>query len=159
MRITDHYFWNIVFIVFFVVLVVLGSIILESEASARMRGLSHTELLLIVLASFRLVRLMVYDKITAFFREQFYDEKEGRSGMELVKPPFGPRRALADLLTCPWCFGVWAVATVVFFYFLTPYAYFPVLILALSGVATMLQLVANMIGWKSEQLKLDVESR
>jgi hypothetical protein len=46
---------------------------------------------------------------------------------------------------------------VVFFYMLTSYAYLPILILALSSVATMLQLFANMVGWKAEQLKREVE--
>ncbi len=50
-----------------------------------------------------------------------------------------------------------ATTCVAFFYMLTPYAYFPILILALAGVATFIQLFANMIGWKAEQLKQDVE--
>jgi hypothetical protein len=46
---------------------------------------------------------------------------------------------------------------VTFFYLLTPLAYFPTLILALASVATLLQLFANALGWKAEQLKKDVE--
>ena len=79
--------------------------------------------------------------------------------MVLEKPKSGPRRTLADLLSCPWCFGIWAAATVVFFYELTPYAYYPILMLAIAGAGTFLQLAANMVGWKAEQLKHDTESR
>ena len=157
MRITDQYLWNIIFTLFFLCLVFMGAVILESESYKSYETLTVTDLVLMTLASFRFIRLMVYDKITAFFREQFYDVVEQKGKTLLVKPVGGPRRTLADLLTCPWCFGVWATATVVFFYLLTPYAFFPILFLALSAVATFLQLLTNLIGWKAEQLKNDVE--
>ena len=53
--------------------------------------------------------------------------------------------------------GIWAGATVAFFYFLTPYAWWPILVLAIAGVGTFLQLSANLIGWKAEHLKHQVE--
>lgn len=159
MRVTDQYFWNFIFTLFFLALVVMGTIILESEAYKAWEELTFVDYALITLATFRVIRLMVYDKITAFFREQFWDVHEGKTKVVLVKPATGPRRTLADLLSCPWCFGVWAGATVSFFYLLTPYAFYPVLFLALSAVATFFQLLANLIGWKAEQLKIDVESR
>lgn len=159
MRITDQYFWNIIFILFFLAMVFMGTVILESEAYKLYTELTFIDFALITLASFRFIRLVVHDKITAFFREQFYDAVEQKGKVMLVKPATGPRRTLADLLSCIWCFGVWATATVSFFYLLTPYAFFPILLLALSGVATFLQLYANLIGWKAEQAKMDVEIR
>lgn len=136
----------------------MGAIILASEASISPVDLTLFDLALISLASFRVIRLFVYDAITKFFREQFYNVKVSKAGKEtLHKPAKGPRRTLADLLGCPWCFGVWATAMVTFFYLLTPVAFFPILILALSAVATWLQLFTNLIGWKAEQLKKDVE--
>jgi hypothetical protein len=159
MRITDQYFWNLVFALFFVTLVGMAVIILESEGYKKMNDLTFIDLILISLASFRLIRLVVYDKITAFFREQFWDATETKTTIVLTKPKVGPRRTLADLLSCPWCFGIWAAAMVTFFYLLTPYAYFPVLFLALAAVATTLQLLANLIGWKAEELKQKVESQ
>jgi hypothetical protein len=157
MRITDQYFWNIVFTIFFLGFVFMGNVILESESYRTFDALNVYDYLIMILAAFRLTRLVVYDKITAFFREQFYDVVESRAGYTLEKPSHGPRRTLADLLSCPWCFGVWAGATVSFFYLLTPYAFYPILILAISAPATLMQLTANMIGWKAEQLKRDVE--
>jgi hypothetical protein len=152
-RITDQYFWNFVFSVFFGVLVIMGAIILQSESRIPFSELTLTDYVLITLASWRVVRLFVYDAITKFIREQFLDIAKVGRGYELVKPKTGPRRTLADLLSCPWCLGVWATATVTFFYLLTPYAIFPVVILALSAVATFLQLLSNMVGHKAEQLK------
>ncbi len=159
MRITDQYFWNVVFLVFFLVLVFLASVILESESIKSYTELTLVDFALITLASFRVIRMVVYDKIFAFFREQFYDATEYKGNIILVKPEKGPRRTLADLLSCPWCFGVWATAMVAFFYLLTPYAFFPVLFLALSAVASLLQLLANLIGWKAEEAKNEVENR
>ncbi len=153
-RITDQYFWNVVFGVFFLCLVGMGAIILETESYRELASLTLVDFALIALASHRLIRLFVYDALMKFFREQFYDATLNKRGeVVLVKPATGPRRTLADLLSCLWCFGMWATATVTFFYLLTPYAYVPVLILALSSVASTLQLTTNLIGHKAEQLK------
>jgi hypothetical protein len=157
MRITDQYFWNVVFLIFFLCLIFMAGVILESEAYKEYIDLTLLDFVLISLASFRIIRMVVYDKIFAFFREQFYDATEYKGQIVLVKPEGGPRRTLADLLSCPWCFGVWATAMVSFFYLLTPYAFFPILFIALSAVASMLQITANLIGWKAEQLKNEVE--
>ena len=152
-RITDQYFWNVVFSVFFIVMVALGAIVLETESRIAYSDLTGIDYLLLTLATFRLTRLFVYDAMTKFVREQFLDVKKARSGYTLEKPAFGPRRTLADLFGCPWCFAVWGGAVVIFCYLLTPYAQFPVLILAISGVATFVQLLANMVGHRAEQLK------
>lgn len=156
-RITDQYFWNFVFLVFFTGLLVMATIILKTEARMAYTDLTLFDIALISLASFRLTRLFVYDSVTRFFREQFYDVKMVRNKAVLVKPLVGPRRTLADLICCPWCFGTWATLCVAFFYLLTPWAYFPTLILALSSTATLLQLCANALGWKAEQLKKENE--
>ena len=157
-RITDQYFWNVVFILFYVGLLTMAIIILTSEARMPYTDLTLFDLAIISLASFRLTQLFVYDGMTKFLREQFYDAKVVRNKVTLVKPVTGPRRTLADLTSCPWCFGIWATTVIVFFYLLTSYAYLPILILALSTIATFLQIFANMIGSKTEQLKKDSEN-
>ncbi len=158
-RITDQYLWNFIFTVFFVVLVIMAIIILDSEAYRPYDELTVLDFVLITLATWRLIRLFIYDAVTKFFREQFWDAEEKRGGkIVLVKPTHGPRRTLADLMGCPWCLGVWFGATVTFFYLLTPYAYFPVLFLGLSAVATYLQLLANLTGHAAEKLKRENEN-
>lgn len=138
-------------------LVVMGTIILETEARIPYAELTLVDFVLITLATWRVIRLFVYDAITKFFREQFYDLKKVGKGYTLEKPKFGPRRTMADLLSCPWCIGMWAAATVTFFYLLTPYAYYVTIFLAISAVATFLQILTNMIGWQAEKLKNEVE--
>lgn len=152
-RITDQYLWNFIFSIFFVILVVMGAIILETESRVSYSELTVLDLTLITLATWRLVRLFVYDAVTKWFREQFYDAKLVRKQVVLHKPAKGPRRTLADLLTCPWCVSAWAGALVTFFYLLTPYAVFPTVLLAVSAVASFLQLLSNQVGHRAEQLK------
>ena len=103
MRITDQYFWNFVFSVFFLILVIMGAIILETESRIVLDELSTVDFVLMTLATWRLTRLFVYDNITKFIREQFWDVVKVGKGYTLEKPKVGPRRTLADLLTCPWC--------------------------------------------------------
>lgn len=131
----------------------MGAIILETEARIALVDLELVDYVLITLAAWRVTRLFVYDNITKFLREQFWDVKKVGRGLILEKPKVGPRRTLADLMSCPWCFGVWATAMVIFFYLITPYAVFPIMLLALSGVATFLQLLSNLIGHKAELAK------
>jgi hypothetical protein len=156
-RITDQYFWNVVFLLFFVLLVIMGAIILETESRISITDLELTDYVLITLASWRLTRLFVYDGVTKFLREQFWDLKKSGRGYKLEKPKVGPRRTLADLFDCPWCFGTWAAASVTFFYLITSYAVFPVVVLAIAGVATFLQIFTNLVGNKAEQLKQDLK--
>ena len=156
-RVSDQYFWNFVFSVFFLILIVLGAIILETESRILLTELSVVDYTLITLATWRLVRLFVYDAVTKFFREQFWDVVKVGRGYRLKKPKSGPRRTIADLLSCPWCFGVWVAALVVFCYLITPYAVFPIILLAISAVASFLQVFSNLVGHKAEQIKKEVE--
>lgn len=156
-RVTDQYFWNFVFAVFFIILLVMGAIILNTESYKHISEFTPFDIVLLSLAAFRLIRLFVYDAITKFFREQFYDAKKVGKNIVLQKPETGPRRTLADLLSCPWCFGMWAGATVVFFYLLAPYTHFFIVVLAISGVASFLQLLSNLVGHKAEQLKQETK--
>ncbi len=158
LKITDQYFWNFIFALFFALLVIMGAIILESESRIPLASLTVVDFALMTLATWRLTRLFVYDAITKFFREQFFDVVKVGRGYDLEKPKYGPRRTLADLLTCPWCFGTWAAAMVIFFYLLTSYALYPILILAISAVATFLQITSNLVGYKAEEIKKNNEA-
>ena len=152
-RITDQYFWNFVFSVFFVILVVMGAIILSTESRIALGELTLTDYALVTLATWRLIRLFVYDAVTKFIREQFWDVKKVGKGYQLEKPTGGPRRMFADLFDCPWCMSVWLAGGVIFFYLLTPYAVFPIILLSISAAATFLQMLANLVGHGAEQFK------
>ena len=65
---------------------------------------------LIGTASYQLSRLISKKKVTAFVRAPF-TELEGKGGpAELEEKPRGSglRRAVGELLVCPYCLGLWA---------------------------------------------------
>jgi hypothetical protein len=68
------------------------------------------DLVLIGAASYKLSRLVAKKKITSFVRGPF-TELQGKGGpAELEEKPRGSgvRRALGELLICPYCLGLWA---------------------------------------------------
>lgn len=158
-RTIDQYIWNVVFLTFFLVVVIFGLSILAEYAYIGYGSLGASDIILLSLAAFRLTRLFVYDSIMKFFRESFSDAEQMNGEVILTKPVRGPRRTLADLVSCPWCMGMWMAATVTFFYLLTPWSYLPIAFLAIAALASVMQLFANMIGWKAEELKQRVEGQ
>ena len=68
------------------------------------------DIVLIGTASYKLSRLISKKKVTAFVRAPF-TELEGKGGpAELEEHPRGRglRRAVGELLVCPYCLGLWA---------------------------------------------------
>jgi hypothetical protein len=68
------------------------------------------DIALIGTASYQLSRLIAKKKVTAFVRAPF-TELEGKGGpAELEERPRGDglRRAVGELLVCPYCLGLWA---------------------------------------------------
>jgi hypothetical protein len=68
------------------------------------------DLVLIGTASYQLSRLISKKKVTSFVRAPF-TELEGKGGpAELEEKPRGRglRRAMGELLVCPYCLGLWA---------------------------------------------------
>jgi hypothetical protein len=155
----DQNFWNFVFAVLFIILFVFSLGELKAIHGSIPRSIPLFDLILVMLAVFRLSRLFVYDKITQFIRDLFVQKRfiEARDGSMLVeKTPYknGPARTVSDLFNCPWCIGVWAAPAVLFFYFMASWAWYVILALAISGVAAFIQLSASAVGWSAEYLKL-----
>ena len=67
------------------------------------------DVLLLGTASHKLSRLVAKDKVTAFLRAPF-TEYQGRGGPAEVEERArgdGARRAIGELLICPYCLGLW----------------------------------------------------
>lgn len=141
------HFWYTALSLFFIALAALGYswLLANSRLSA---FVPLTDFILMALATMRLTRFATYDIITAFVRDWF----KGAS-------PESLRGTLGALLNCPWCTGLWFALVVVFFYFATPVAWYAILLLALSAVATFLQLVANWLGWSAELKKKQAQGQ
>jgi hypothetical protein len=139
--------WNSIYTLIYIVLVFVFSGLVWLVDNQFPKDVSWFDFMLLVLATFRLVRLFVYDRVMLFVRDYF----ASASG--------GALKTAGDLLNCPWCFGMWAGTFVAFFYFVMPMAWFVILILAISGLATFIQVLINMIGWRAEHSKMETQAK
>ncbi|HYF12843.1 MAG TPA: DUF1360 domain-containing protein [Candidatus Paceibacterota bacterium] len=159
----DQNFWNVVFSVFFLLVLVFALWSLYRARGSFPTFIPVFDAVMLSFASFRITRLIVYDKITRFFRELFVHRREvvhdGKTYVELTPYENGVLHTMNDLLQCPWCIGLWAGLIATYAYFMFPWAWFVLLFLALSGLGSLLQLIGNLIGWRAENLKLDANSK
>ena len=141
-----HY-WHVFFGLVFAAIVAWGTIWLM-EGSLLTPWVSLGDFTLMALAVMRLVRLFCYDSITSFIREWF-------AGSD----PYSFLGTINTLMNCPWCLGLWFAFFVPFFYFATPFAWFPIFMLALAAVGSFLQILANLVGWSAESKKREAQAR
>jgi Protein of unknown function (DUF1360) len=89
----------------------MGGALLAAQASGRElpERVSAGDLALIGTATAKLSRLLAKDKVAAFARAPF-TELQGKGGpAELEEKPRGKglRRAVGELVVCPYCLGLW----------------------------------------------------
>jgi len=142
----------------FILLVLLAMLVFYLRDGTVPKSLSPFEFIILGLASLRLIRLFTYDQIMRVVRDLFVETKEftredGEAMVLRTRYRNGGKRSLADLFACPWCMGVWVSFFVVFLYFLIPGMRYLVLILALAGVASGIQIIMNGVGSKAEFFK------
>lgn len=124
-------FWNLAFTAAFAFACLVLVAYLSDVPNVFVR-VGVWDFFLLSFAAFRLIRLLTYDKITAFLR----DYLAARSG--------GLGKTFHSLVICPWCVGVWTSLFVVTLYFV-PYAQPILLVLAVAGIASSLQVVMNAV--------------
>ena len=100
------------------------------------------DLALFALATQKLSRVITKDRVTAALRAPF-TEVEGKGGAgELEERPrgHGLRRAIGDLITCPFCFGTWIASGFIYGHIFTPrLARTIASIFAVAGLSDFLQ--------------------
>lgn len=102
-----------------------------------MQEISVFDFLILILASFRLTRLVVYDEITEFIRRPFFSYRK-------LSTPFSTLlHWLGGLLNCYWCFGFWASVGVYYIYLKAPNLYPLLVIFAIAGASAILQSMAK----------------
>jgi hypothetical protein len=97
---------------------------------ARRRGLTLPErvppwdVALLGAATFKASRLLSKDKVTSFLRAPFTRRESGSTANEVMDEPRGSgvRRAVGDLLTCPFCTSAWVAGALVCSYASVPRA-------------------------------------
>jgi len=98
--------------------------------------LSWMAFVMIILASYRLTHLVVFDKITEPIRNLFLKKKEDENH-EVKKVP---KSMLGYLLTCYWCTGIWsAILLCTLYIFLPSFAKFIIFVLSIAGGQAILE--------------------
>ncbi|WP_040204562.1 DUF1360 domain-containing protein [Neobacillus jeddahensis] len=111
--------------------------------------ITFLNLLILSLASFRLTRLLVFDKIFEFIRFPFYDEvneenEEGEIETYYLPKKTGFKKFMGELLSCYWCTGIWATILIVVISYIYPAFSTPIiLILAIAGLAAIIELIVQ----------------
>jgi len=101
----------------------------------------------LALASYRLTRLLVYDKVLNFIRD-YITQSTKESGFIKSSQYF---------LTCPWCAGVWMSLFIITLYLATDYGKFLAYILAISGIASFVHITITLLGWIAEERKVTLK--
>lgn len=100
---------------------------------------------LLVFASFRLTRLIVYDTITEFLRKPFHETiietlEDGSTETYIEIKGDGLRYWIGELLSCHWCTGIWSTSFLYAGYVLLSNLSMPVItVLAIAGIASIIQ--------------------
>jgi len=128
------------FSVFFMFVLILAAWYMKQVRGGYLISVPPFDAVMMAFATLRITRLVVYDKISQWFRDLFAHDNSFFA-------------TIRDLLSCPWCIGIWASLAVVFCYFVFSWAWFVIFFLALAGAGSLLQVTANAIGWKAENLK------
>jgi len=123
-------FWSA--FVFFGLVVLVGYLL--GKKGVNIEEMTFKEALLIILASYRMTRILVFEKIFKYFR----DVLKNREDLYLIG-------TLSSIITCPWCAGVWVTLVIIVFYYLVPFGVVLVYVLALAGVASVLILLSNLL--------------
>jgi Protein of unknown function (DUF1360) len=103
------------------------------------KDISWMTYIMLILASYRLTHLIVFDKITEFIRKPFVKKVkvETDGGVETKEVPTS---MFGYLLKCYWCAGVWSAALLGGAYLLFPRITFVViLILSIAGGQSIIE--------------------
>jgi hypothetical protein len=123
---------------------VLASVLLARQCSREglPERIAPQDLALFAFATQKLSRVITKDKVTSALRAPF-TAVEGKGGAgELEERPRGRglRRAIGELLTCPFCLGTWIASGFVYGYIYSPRITRTLAsIFAVSGTADFLQ--------------------
>jgi hypothetical protein len=86
--------------------------------------INFADLLLLGAATHKLSRIIAKDRVTSPLRAPFteYIKPAGQSEIKEKVHGTGMRRAVGDLLTCPWCLSPWVAAGLAFGFVFKPRA-------------------------------------
>ncbi|MCC2928974.1 DUF1360 domain-containing protein [Bacillus mojavensis] len=105
-----------------------------------MEHLSWLTFFMLILASYRLTHLIVFDKITEFIRKPFMKKKRTVDANGHVNEKNVPASNIGYMLNCYWCAGVWCAILIGLGYLFLPDIAVPVIfILSIAGAQAILE--------------------
>lgn len=131
---------------------ILGTFSLRVMRRGEVLNLSPFQLLLLGLSSYRVGRMMAFERIAAPLRAPFTDTIPDESGagetVVATRDGSGVRSAIGELLTCPVCFGTWAAAGLVYGLHFAPRPTRVLLaVLSTTGVAEIAYSATEALNW------------
>lgn len=139
-------FWNLIYtFTFLLIIVIVGDYMHIKGYDISM--FRPSEFVIVVLASYRMTRLFVYDKVLDFLRDLIV-ENDSKNGFILASKYF---------LTCPWCSGVWMTLFVIIMYLFVPFGKLFCYVLAIAGIASFIHIVISLLGWVAEERKFYIK--
>lgn len=129
------------------------------KSSILIPNINLLDILIIALASFRLIRFFCFDSIFSYVRDRiaYHIRVTDEDGEKyIIKTPVGVgyRRMLAHLLDCVWCVGIWTTLITFIMYIVSGPTALLVIILAIAGVATFFQLLTALVATHYEACDL-----
>ena len=103
-----------------------GAAVGTGGLAVRRRGLPErlawSDVALVAVATHKLSRLLTKDPVTCPLRAPFtrFEESSGPAELEEVGRGTGVRKAVGELVTCPFCVGQWVVTAFTFGLLLAP---------------------------------------
>ncbi|WP_148347945.1 DUF1360 domain-containing protein [Bacillus rubiinfantis] len=105
-----------------------------------MNDISWITYIMLILASYRLTHLIVFDKITEFIRKPFMKKIQVKKEDGTIDTKEVPKSLFGYLLKCYWCAGVWSAILLSVIYLLTPdFAFVIILVLSIAGGQSILE--------------------
>jgi hypothetical protein len=126
--------WNFSSIFIYFGFIILVGYIMKLHG-LNIREIATRDLIILMLASYRLTRIVVFEKIFKFGRDfiRTHNRLYFFSTIQFI-------------VTCPWCAGVWMVLIMIIFFFLVPFGDLLAYALAIAGVASFFVQTANLMG-------------
>jgi hypothetical protein len=131
--------WNFLATLFFIAAIILLGWSMDKTGKT-IEDVKLLDLCMMMLATYRLTRILVFDKIFKLFR----DFIRSRSRLYLFF-------VIREIITCPWCAGVWVALVIVTLFYFIPYGRLFIYLLAISGVASFFVVFINNIGLSTEE--------
>lgn len=139
-------FWNFMATIFYIILTVLLGYGLKRKG-IEIEQIRIWEVFVLALATYRLTRILVFDKIFKFFRD-FIRANARLQAIYVIK----------EILGCPWCAGVWVALFNVVIYFLVPFGNLFIYLLAIAGIASFFVIFVNYFGLSVEEKQHTVKN-